>query len=296
MRLRTRKKVLVILGPTASGKSDLGVKLARKFKGEIISADSRQVYKGLNIGTGKITRAEMRGVKHYLLDVVEPKKQFTVAQYQTLGQAALEQIALKNKLPIIVGGTGFYIEALTNGVVLPDVPPNRKLRAKFANKTNTYLFNLIRKKDPKRASALDPNNKVRLIRALEIIEALGKVPELKSKPNKNFVYIGLKPINLDKMIKDRLLKRAPGIIKEGRKLREKGLSYRRMHELGLEYRYVALFLQGKISKKDMIEKLYFAIRQFSKRQMTWFKRNKRIQWFKPEDYKEIEKYARAMLR
>jgi tRNA dimethylallyltransferase len=294
--MSNKKKVLVILGPTASGKSDVGVRLAKKFKGEIISADSRQVYKGLNIGTGKITRSEMEGIKHHLLDVVEPNKQFTVAQYQTLGQAALEQVALKNKVPIIVGGTGFYIDALATGVVLPDVPPNKKLRAKLANKTNAYLFNLIRKKDPQRAKQLDPNNKVRLIRALEIIEALGRVPELKSRPNNNFIYIGLKPSDLDKKIKERLLKRIPGMIREGRKLHQQGLSYKRMNELGLEYRYTAHYLQGRISKDEMAEKLYFAIRQFSKRQMTWFKRNKKIKWFKPQEYREIEKYLRTVLR
>lgn len=293
--MSNKKKVLVILGPTASGKSDLGVRLAKKFKGEVISADSRQVYKGLNVGTGKITRKEMLGVKHHLLDVVEPKKQFTVAQYQTLGQAALEQIYLKNRLPIVVGGTGFYIDALAQGVVLPDVPPNKKLRAKLAHKTNAYLFNLIRRKDPRRAGALDPNNKVRLIRAIEVVEALGKVPQLKSKPNNNFIYVGLKPSDLDKRIKERLIKRLPGMIREGHRLREKGLSYKRMNELGLEYRYLALYLQGKLSKEEMSEKLYFAIRQFSKRQMTWFKRNKKIKWFKPEEYREIEKYIRAML-
>lgn len=293
---QSRNKVLVILGPTASGKSDLGVRLAKKFKGEIVSADSRQVYKGLNVGSGKITRKEMRGVKHYLLDVVEPKKHFNVAQYQTLGQAALEQIALKNKLPVVVGGTGFYIEALAGGVVLPDVPPNKKLRTELAKKTNTYLFNLVRKKDSKRAKALDPNNKVRLIRALEIIEALGKVPQLKAKPTNNFVYIGLKPNDLDERIKKRLSKRLSAMIREGVKLHKQGLSYKRMHELGLEYRYIALHLQGRLSKAEMAEKLYFAIRQFSRRQMTWFRRNKKIKWFEPKEYKEIEKYARAMLR
>jgi tRNA dimethylallyltransferase len=251
------------------------------------------------VGTGKISRQEMRGVKHYLLDVVEPKQQFSVSDYKTLASNSLQYIIRKNKLPIVVGGTGFYIDALSGRETFPDVPPNKKLRAKLAKKNNTYLFNLIRKKDPKRAKNLDPNNKVRLIRALEIIEALGKVPKItnnKQLTTYNFVFIGLKPADLDRRIKERLLKRIPGMIQEGKGLRQKGLSYKRMNELGLEYRYIALYLQGKISKEEMAEKLYFAIRQFSKRQMTWFKRNKKIKWFKPDEYKEIEKYARAMLR
>jgi tRNA dimethylallyltransferase len=291
-----KSKVIVILGPTASGKSDLGVRLAKKFKGEIISADSRQVYKGLNIGSGKITRKEMRGVKHHLLDVVEPKKQFSVAQYQTLGQAALEQISLRNKLPIIVGGTGFYIDALAGGIVLPEVPPNKKLRAKLAKRTNASLFSLIRKKDPKRAKTLDPNNKVRLIRALEIIEALGKVPQLTSKLANNFVYIGIKPADLDRRIRLRLEKRLTGMITEGRKLHAKSLSYKRMNELGLEYRYVSLYLQGKLSKEEMRDKLFYAIRQYAQRQMAWFRRNRKIKWFDPKEFKKIEKYIRTVLR
>lgn len=289
------KKVLVILGPTASGKSDLGVLLARKFKGEIISADSRQVYKGLSAGSGKITKPEMRGVKHHLLDVIDPKKQFTVAEYQVLATKALEGTRKRDKLPIIVGGTGFYIDALATGAVLPNVPPNKKLREKLAQKSNEALLKLLRKRDPKRAKTVDPQNKVRLIRALEIVEALGKVPNLKSKVNKDFIYIGLKPNDLDTRIKKRLLKRLPSMIREAKSLRAKGLSYKRMHKLGLEYRYLALYLQGKVSKEEMISKLKIEIRRYAKRQMTWFKRNKKIKWFNPEEYKEIEKYLKKKL-
>lgn len=299
------KKVLVILGPTASGKSDLGVRLAKKFKGEIISADSRQVYKSLNIGSGKITRKEMRGVKHHLLDVADPKKQFTVVEFVKEANKALTMIYHSAHLPMIVGGTGFYIDALAGKIPLPDVPPDRKLRARLAKRSNTYLFNLLRRKDPKRAKSIDPMNKVRLIRALEIVAALGHVPKNKSykPPAYSFIYIGLLPKNLDARIRERLKKRLPAMIAEGRRLRARGLSYKRMHELGLEYRHIALFLQGKVSKEEMAEKLYYAIRQFSRRQMTWFKRNKKIKWFtlsrakgfKPEEYRKIEKYIHKKL-
>lgn len=290
------KKVLVILGPTASGKSDLGVRLAKKFKGEIISADSRQVYKGLNAGSGKITKQEMKGVKHYMLDVLEPQKRFSVAQYQTLAQASLDHILSKDKLPIIVGGTGFYIDALAHGTVLPDVPPNPKLRAKLAKKTNTALFKMLRARDPKRAKNIDPQNKVRLIRALEIVEKLGTVPPVKHRVFDNkFVWIGLLPDDLDQRIEKRLVKRIPGMIREGRRLHAKDLSYKRMYELGLEYRFVSMYLQGKLSKLEMSNKLNTEIRRYSKRQMTWFRYNKKIKWFKPEQYKDIEKYVgRAM--
>ncbi len=302
------KKVLVILGPTASGKSDLGVRLAKKFKGEIISADSRQVYKGLNVGSGKITRKEMRGVKHYMLDVLEPQKYFSVAQYQTLAQASLDHVLNNGKLPMIVGGTGFYIDALAGGIVLPEVPPNPKLRAKLARKSNTALFKMLRELDPKRAKNIDPQNKVRLIRALEIVEKLGKVPPLRQgfagqAPNK-FVWIGLLPEDLDQRIEKRLTKRMPSMIREARKLlKQKKLTYKRMHELGLEYRYLALYLQGKLDKLEMFNKLNTEIRRYSKRQMTWFRYNKKIKWFtlssvegfKPSQYKEIEKYLKSKL-
>ncbi len=290
-----KKKVLVILGPTASGKSTLGVHLAKKFKGEIISADSRQVYKGLNVGAGKITRKEMQGIPHHLLDVVDPKKVFTVAKYKEVADEEQKYIESRNKLPIIVGGTGFYIDALSGRAGFSDVPPNKKLRQKLEQKTNASLFKMLAKKDPRRAKEVDHNNKVRLIRALEIVEALGKVPKLKNQDSSNFIYVGLLPKDLDKRIKERLEQRMTGMIAEAKKLRKEGLSYKRMHELGLEYRYLALLLQKKLTKAEMKEQLYFAIRQYGKRQMTWFKRNKKIKWFKPEEKLKIEKYIRAML-
>ena len=158
------KKILVIVGPTASGKSDLAVKLAKKLNGEVISADSRQVYKGLDIGTGKISRKEMRGVPHHMLDVADPRKQFSVDLYKKMAEEELRYIDERGKLPIIVGGTGFYIDAVAGGVVLPDVPPNKKLRAILGKKSNAALFKMLKKRDPKRAKMIDANNKVRLIR------------------------------------------------------------------------------------------------------------------------------------
>lgn len=297
-----KSKVIVIVGPTASGKSDLAVKLAKKFNGEIISADSRQIYKGLDVGTGKITKNEMRGIPHHLLDVADPKKQFSVAQYKKLAEEKIREI----KFPIVVGGSGFYIDALTGTANFPDVPPNKKLRKKLEKKAAETLFKLLQKKDPQRASAIDPRNKVRLIRALEVIDVLGRVPKLFSYSHElayRYIFIGLKPDNLDKRIRQRLLKRLEPMIREGKKLHARGLTYKRMHELGLEYRYISMYLQGKISKKEMVEKLYIEIRQYSKRQMTWFKRNKKIRWFtlsavegfKPNEYKRIEKYVRMAL-
>jgi tRNA dimethylallyltransferase len=272
-------KILVIVGPTASGKSDMAVRLAKKLKGEVISADSRQVYKGLDIGTGKITREEMKGVPHHLLDVADPKKQFSAAEFKKLAEEELRYIESRGRLPIVVGGTGFYIDALTGAAKLPDVPPNKKLREKLAKKPNDALYRELKKKDPARAKTIDANNKVRLIRALEIVEALGKVPRPTSNSDKRFVYIGLLPKDLDARIKKRLAIRLPGMIAEAKALRKNGLSYKRMENLGLEYRYLALYLKKKLSKEEIETQLYLAIRQYAKRQMTWFKRNRRITWY-----------------
>ena len=289
-------KILVIIGPTASGKSDLAVRLAKKFNGEVISADSRQVYRGLDVGTGKITKKEMLGVPHHLLDVADPKKQFSAFQYQELGLEALKNILGKERLPIVVGGTGLYIDALTETISFPDVPPNQTLRKKLEKRGAEELFKILKKKDFKRATAIDQHNKVRLIRALEIVEVLGHVPTRQPRMSTNFIYIGLKPDNLYERIYERLLKRLEPMIREAKKLiKLKAISYQRMYELGLQYRYIAMYLQNKINKREMVEKLNIAIRQYAKRQMTWFKRNKKIKWFKPERYKEIEKFVREKI-
>ena len=289
-----KKKVLVILGPTASGKSALAVKLAKKFNGEIISADSRQVYRGLDICTGKITKREMRGVPHHLLDLADPRKQFNVAQYKKLAEEKIKEI----NFPIVVGGTGFYIDALAGLTNFPDVPPNKKFREKLNRKSATELFKILQRKDLKRAWSIDPNNKVRLVRALEIIEVLGHVPRCQpatSTPYR-FIYIGLRPDNLNKKILLRIRKWLKnGLVDEVRKLHTDGISWKRFDEIGLIYHTVTKYLQGKISKEQMVQEMFIEIRQYAKRQMTWFKRNKKIKWFKPEDLNEIEKHARMTL-
>src|ERR1035437_2741649 len=159
-----KEKVIVILGQTATGKSNLAVKIAKKVNGEIISADSRQVYKGLDIGTGKITQKEMKGIPHHLLDVANPKKQFSIALYKKLAEAKIEEIIASGKTPIICGGTGFYIDAITKGVIFPEVPPNFKLRKNLLRNDATALFRKLQKLDPERAKNIDSKNKVRLIR------------------------------------------------------------------------------------------------------------------------------------
>lgn len=264
------KKVFVILGQTATGKSDLAVKLAKKIGGEVVSADSRQVYKGLDIGTGKITKEEMQGIPHHLLDVASPKKKFTVTEYQKKAIYAIAEIIKKDKTPIICGGTGFYTDALIKGTVFPEVPPNLKLRKSLEKKTAVELFKILKKLDKKRAKNIDAKNKIRLIRAIEIAATLGKVPKITEvKPMYKFVKIGLylPPEKLKKNVEKRVKQMfKDGLLKEIRKLKKSGISEKRLREFGFEY------------NKPTEEKVVKETIKYAKRQMTWFKRDKEINW------------------
>lgn len=290
------QKIITVVGPTSSGKSDLAVHIAKKFNGEVISADSRQVYRGLNIGSGKITKEEMEGIPHHLLDVEDPKNVFTVANFKKLAEIAIEEISARGKIPIIAGGTGFYVDALVNNMSIPDVPPNEKLRKKLEKKSIEKLLKKLEKKDPERAQTVDRDNKVRLIRALEIVDALGKVPTLETSKKYDVLQIGIKTDDIRGKIHPRLLKRIDeGMIEEVERLHREGLSYERMEQLGLEYRYVARFLQGKLAKEEMVEELETKIVQFSKRQKTWFKRDKSIKWFYFEETEKIDSLIRSFI-
>ena len=267
-------KIIVILGQTATGKSSLAVKIAKKIGGEIISADSRQVYKGLDIGTGKITKKEMRGILHHLLDVANPKKKFSVAEFQKLAIYSISEILKRGKVPIICGGTGFYIDAITKGTIFPEVPPNNKLRKQLSKKSAIAVFKVLQKLDPARAKNVDPKNKVRLIRAIEIVKALGKVPKIKEvKPTYKFIKIGLylPSDKLKKKVEKRVKKMfKDGLLKEIKKLKRAGISNKRLKELGFEY------------SDPTYEKVVKETLNYAKRQMTWFKRDKEIKWFDAE--------------
>ena len=294
-KLKRKNKLLVILGPTSSGKSDLAVFLAKKYNGEIISADSRQLYTWMDIGTGKITKREMKGIPHHMLDVAHPSRQFTVVQYQKKALKIIRDIQRRGKLPILVGGTGLYIQAIVDRTVFPEVGPNRVLRSKLRNTPVDELFQKLQKLDPRRALSIEAENKRRLIRALEIIEATGKpVPRLansKQQTMNNVLILGIKISReeLNEKIKLRLKKRLKQrMIKEVKNLHEKyRVSWRGLEKFGLEYGWIARYLQNKISKEKMEEKLYRDIKNYAKRQMTWFKRDKRVRWIKNEQEAKI---------
>jgi len=287
-----KPKIIVILGQTATGKSGFAVEVAKKINGEIISADSRQVYKGMDLGTGKVTKKEMGGIPHFMLDIISPKnKTFSAGQFQKMAKQKIKEILDKKNIPIICGGTGYYIDSLINSLPFPEVLPNKKLRKELEGESTTELFEILKKIDKNRAKNIDAKNKVRLIRAIEIAQELGQVPKLK-KTKKEFetIKIGLAfPDNeLKRRIYERLIKRIKkGMIKEVEKLHESGVSWKKLESFGLEYRYVSFYLQKKMTKEEMIEKLFSAIWHFAKRQKTWWKKDKEIIWINPSKKKDI---------
>ena len=281
-----KPKIIAIVGPTASGKTSLGIFLAQKLGGEVISADSRQVYRGLDIGTGKVTKKEMAGVPHHLLDVISPKKQFTVDDFVRLATKAYSNVLQNNSIVLMVGGTGLYVDTFLGRMSYPEVPPNPKLRAQLEKKTAPQLFAQLQKLDPRRAANIDKHNPRRLVRAIEIAKAIGQSPLPTPEQKYDVLWLGINPPQetLYKNIRTRLLSRiTEGMVAEAKNLHTPapvgiGLSYKRMEALGLEYRFLSQLLQNKVSKEDFILGLERAIQHYAKRQIRWFKRNKDIRW------------------
>ncbi len=282
--------IIVIVGPTASGKSDLGVLLAQRFNGAVVSADSRQVYRGLDIGTGKITSNEMGGVSHYGLDIASPRRRFSVAQFQKHATRAISKILREKRIPIIVGGTGFYVDTLVYNLTLPNIKPDYILRRRLEKESPEALLSLLREIDPERASQIDKHNPVRIIRSIEIAKNYGKIQPLTLTSPYEQLWIGLRNPKevLMQRIDERIRKRInDGMFDEFKKLADVGLTRKRMNELGLEYRLGASWLNNELSVEDFIQELGKEIRKYAKRQMTWFKKNPHIQWFETGDHNKV---------
>jgi tRNA dimethylallyltransferase len=274
--MKTSQKVIVVVGPTASGKSDFAVQLAKKYNGEIISADSRQVYKGLDIGTGKIKEDEMEGVPHHMLDVYELGEEVSVAHFARDATPILENILSRGKTPIICGGTGQYIDALIYDTSLPKVEPNYTLRDELEKKSTEELFELLLVRDPLRAETIDRHNPSRLVRALEIVESLGTVPP-QQKPKFKFptdIYI-MAPSR--ELLRTRITKRLEnrlqhGMIDEVRAIMSVGYTPTSMKRFGLEYVTIGRYLDGILTEHEMKEELITKSMQYAKRQQTWNKK------------------------
>lgn len=295
-----KPKIIAVIGPTSSGKTGLAIEIAKQVDGEIISTDSRQIYRGLDIGAGKVTKTEMRGVPHHLLDVASSQRTMSVVQYERLATRAVQDILKRGKVPILCGGTGLYVDAILTKQSFPAVPPNAKLRSQLAKFSTDKLFEKLKKLDPVRAQNIDAKNPHRLIRAIEVATALGSVPvrTIAESPYDSLIIgLTLPREELQNRIHLRLAVRMRrGMIAEARQLHTNGLSWKRMEELGLDYRALAQFLQNKITKQELVHMIENENWLYAKRQMVWFKRNKSIQWFSPDEDKKIIKLTETFLK
>ena len=294
-----KPKVVVICGPTASGKTALSIELAKKINGEIISSDSMQIYEDMDIGTAKPTKEEMQGIKHYLLDFVEPNKRYSVADFKKDAEKSIEEILEKGKVPIIVGGTGQYVDSLIYGIEYQDIKFDEQYRKELENRVKIEglekLYNEAKKIDPQAMEKISLNDQKRILRVLEIYKATGKnKTEQEAESRKNEVKYDYKvfAINMDReKLYERINKRVDimieqGLIQEVEKLLEKYDEFPTAMQ-GLGYKEVVEYLQGKISKEEMIDKIKMETRRYAKRQITWFKKNKKTIWIEPHDLQKI---------
>jgi len=295
---QTLKKIIVILGPTASGKSSLAIKLAAKFKGEIVNADSRQIYREMNIGTGKTDSLDSK-IRHHLLDIIAPNKLFSLAQYQRLAILAIDDILRRKKVPIICGGTGLYIRAIVDNLDIPRVKPNIKLRQKLEKQTLAKLFSQLKKLDPKTAKIIDRYNKRRLVRALEVVLAKQtSFTDLQKtkKPRYEVLQIGIKTDRV--ILRQRIEKRFNQMIKKGLIEETKKLLKKYPTNLpsmsGIGYLKISQYLAGEISLQEAVNRAVARTYQYSKRQMTWFKKDERIKWI--DSLRDAIKYSKLFLK
>lgn len=300
-----KPKVIVIAGPTASGKTALSIELAKKINGEIISCDSMQIYKYMDIGTAKVTKEEADGIKHYLIDIVEPNQRYTVSNFKADAEKCIEEIISKGKTPIVVGGTGLYVDSLVYGVEYFDMEYDEDYRNQLMEQAQTEqglneLYNQAKEIDSKAIEKISPNDKKRIIRVLEIYKATGKnKTELEIESRKKGVKYDYHVfiVNMDReILYDRINRRVnimidKGLINEVREIYSKYDSFPTAMQ-GLGYKEVVEFIEGKTSKEEMIEKIQKESRHYAKRQLTWFRKDDSFIWI--DGLKNIEDNIRLI--
>lgn len=272
------EKLIVIAGTNASGKSGLGIELAARYGGEVISADSRQVFEGLDLGSGKVTKEEMKGVPHHLIDVCKPGDFFSMADFQRLAYQAIDDIHARGKIPFLVGGTGLYVDSVADGYELSDRAPDLELRAHLETFETPALYEMLKEKIPD--TEIEPKNRNRVMRALERIAADDYQPG-KRCPRYDVLRLGVTwdRETLKARIDERLERRLQqGMVEEVQRLMDEGASTEFLMKLGLEYRYLTRYLLGEIGYDQMVEELGRAIKKFAKRQVTWFKKTENLHW------------------
>lgn len=294
-----KPKIAIIVGPTAIGKTDISIEVAKALNGEIISADSAQVYKYMDIGTAKIKPEEMQGIKHYMIDEVTPDQSFSVAQFRDRAQQYINEISSRGKLPIITGGTGLYINALLNNLEFTQSIGDEGFREEMQQiadeKGNDYLHSMLKDIDPESYERLHPNDVRRVIRALEVHKFTGKSisyfqEESKKAPEKyDYAFVGL---TMDRQrLYDRINKRVDimlvkGLMEEVKKLLDMGYTSDMVSMQALGYKEIVQYLSGEITLEEAVFILKRDSRHYAKRQLTWFRRDERIQWFDVEEYQE----------
>jgi tRNA dimethylallyltransferase len=295
-------KLVVVAGPTASGKSSLGISLAETFSGEIVSADSRQVYRGLDIGAAKVTPAERALVPHHLLDVADPGDVYTVARFQQDAIEAINAILARGHQPFLVGGSPHYIQAVVDNLDIPPVAPQPELRAQLEVRTLDDLLRELAELDPASAATIDRRNPRRVMRALEVCLVTGKPFSQQrgiARPLYNCLLLAIdwpRPelyARIDQRVDERM---SQGMLAEVRTLLAQGVSHERLDALGLEYRFISRFLRGEFANEaEMVQRLKFAIHDFTRRQLTWFRKDQRITWLDGHHLETATDVVRAFL-
>lgn len=293
-----KPKVIVICGPTASGKTALSIELAKQINAEIVSCDSMQIYKEMDIGTAKPTKEEMQGIKHYLIDCVEPTRRYSVAEYKKDAEKAIEEIIKNRKTPIVVGGTGLYVDSLIYSIEYPEIEFDQDYRNELEQIANEKgldaLYEMAKKIDPKAIEKISQNDKKRIMRILEIYKATGKTKteqEIESRKNESKYEYKVFAIDMPReILYERINKRVDimieqGLIKEVEELIKKYNTFPTAMQ-GLGYKEVVEYLEGKISKEEMIEKIKMETRRYAKRQLTWFRKNKQTIWLDGQENKQ----------
>lgn len=271
--MNTKRSIVAVAGPTASGKSALAIKLAHERNGEIISVDSRQVYRMLDIGTEKLSQEEMEGIPHHLIDIRDPKDSYSAGDFATDAARLIEEICGRGKTPILAGGTHFYFHSLIYGIPA-QVEMDEDLRKELEDVSTEEIFERIQAQDPHRAESLDPNNRRRLIRALEIIQKYEKVPEPNTEPLYDVEWFVLNPERevirkrIDARLKETMEK---GLVEEVRKVREY-VGDDRLNELGLEYRVIGEFLRGERDEDSLLPTLSSRLYHYARRQKAWLRK------------------------
>lgn len=296
-----KKPLIILTGPTAAGKTALSIRLAKAVQGEIISADSMQVYRRMNIGSAKVTKEEMDGVPHYLIDVLEPDEEFNVVVFQQMAKKAMEEIYARNHIPIIVGGTGFYIQAILNDIDFTETESDNSYRKELEEAAalhgSEYLHEQLKQVDPAAAEQIHPNNVKRVIRALEFFQETGEQisrhneAERQKQSPYNFAYFVLNmdrqklyqriELRIDQMLKQGLLEEVAG-------LKAEGCHAGMVSMQGLGYKEILAYLNGECTLEEAVYVLKRDTRHFAKRQLTWFRREREVIWMEKEAFQEDE--------